>query len=35
LKVNFTPQAQDDLRVIRDWIAADDADNNGAAELNI
>jgi toxin ParE1/3/4 len=24
LKVNFTPQAQDDLRAIKDWIAADD-----------
>jgi len=24
LNVNFTPQAADDLRAIRDWIAADD-----------
>jgi toxin ParE1/3/4 len=24
LKVNFTPQAQDDLRAIKEWIAADD-----------
>lgn len=24
MKVNFTPQAQDDLRAIKDWIAADD-----------
>lgn len=24
MNVNFTPQARDDLRAIRDWIAADD-----------
>lgn len=24
MNVNFTPQAADDLRAIRDWIAADD-----------
>lgn len=24
MRVNFTPQAQDDLQAIRDWIAEDD-----------